>query len=308
VQRSYRQLEVTHLANGQPLLLPIHEVQGKPGGKTVGISAAIHGDEGIGVDVVRRLLQDPELEGLTGRLLVAPLANPLAFQAFSRNTPLDMTNLNRVFPGDAHGWLTEQIAHVLTKEFLEKIEVYVDLHAGGLFPIVDYVYVMNAPELSRAFGRPYLYQPARPYEGTSVGVTLPRDVPSVVVELGGGLTAQEPYALLTVTGIKNILRRLGMLTGAAPAPGRQTLLHRIDVLRPHQGGLYVPVVDQVGVKVACGDLLGQVVSPMDLSVLEEMRSPLAQGVMILTHPTAHRIEPGDYGYMIGDLETAEVLE
>jgi uncharacterized protein len=88
---------------------------------------------------------------------------------------------------------------------------------------------------------------------------------------------------------------------------KQTLLHRIDIVRPRQGGLFVPVVDQVGVQVHKGDVLGRVVSPMSLSVLEEMRCPLEHGVMILTHPTAHRIEPGDYGFMVGDLQTAEAL-
>jgi predicted deacylase len=307
VQHTYRQLELAHLASGLPLVLPIHEVQGRPGGFTVGISAAIHGDEGIGVDVVRRLLHDPDLQELTGRLLLAPLANPLAFQGFSRNTPLDMINLNRVFPGDADGWLTEQLARVLTTEFLDRIDVYVDLHAGGLFPIVDYVYSLNAPDLSRVFGRPYLYHPAEPPGGTTVAVTLAKGVPSVVVELGGGLMPQEPYALQTVAGLKNILRHLDMLPGEATPPGQQTVLHRMDVLRSHQGGLYVPVADRVGVTLAAGDLLGQVVSPLDFSLLEELRSPLARGVLILTHPTAHRIEPGDYGFMIGDLETAEVL-
>jgi predicted deacylase len=111
-----------------------------------------------------------------------------------------------------------------------------------------------------------------------------------------------------VAGLKNVLRVLDMLPGEVTQPGQQTLLHRIDILRPHQGGLYVPVVDKVGAVVAAGDLLGQVVSPLDFTLLEEMHSPLKRGVMILTHPTAHRIEPGDYGFMIGDLETAEVLE
>jgi hypothetical protein len=56
-----------------------------------------------------------------------------------------------------------------------------------------------------------------------------------------------------------------------------------------------------------GDVLGRVVSPFSFEVLEEMRSPF-DGVMILTHPTLHRVEPGDYGYMVGELATAEALK
>lgn len=305
MRHSYRSIEVAHLANGQMLSLPIHELQGGSDSRTIGISAAIHGDEGIGVDVLRRLILDPELAELDGRVLLLPLGNPLAYQTFTRDTPVDAINLNRVFPGDANGWLTEQMAHVIAEEFLRQIDVYIDLHAGGLFPVVDYVYMLNAPDLSRAFGRRFLYQPAHPYEGTSTEVTLSRGVPSVVVELGGGLVPQEPYVLQQVAGLKNVLRRWGALPGTVDDHRDQTLLHRIDIVRPHQGGLFVPEIDQVGIEVSEGDLLGQVVSPMDFTVLEEIRSPLKRGVMILTHPTIHRMEPGDYGFMIGDLETAE---
>ena len=307
MQQNYRPIEVTHLASGQPLVLPLHDLQGSAGGPTVGISAAIHGDEGIGVEVLRRLFEDPALADLKGRLLLLPLANPLAFQSFSRNTPLDMLNLNRVFPGDANGWLTEQLAQVITTEFLRTIDVHIDLHAGGLFPVVDYVYLLNAPALSRAFGRPYLYQPAHPYAGTTSEVTLEAGIQTVVVELGGGLIPQEPFALQAVAGLKNILAELGMLPDHQFSLPRQTLLHRIDIVRPRQGGLFVPVVDKVGVPVAKDDVLGRVVSPLSFALLEEMRCPLDHGVMILTHPTAHRIEPGDYGFMVGDLQTAETL-
>jgi hypothetical protein len=282
-------------------------LQGTGGGPTVGISAAIHGDEGIGVEILRRLAEDQALAALKGRLLLLPLANPLAFQSFSRNTPLDMLNLNRVFPGDPDGWLTEQLAHTITTEFLRKIDVHIDLHAGGLFPVVDYVYLLNAPALSRAFGRPYLFQPAHPYTGTTSEVTLEAGIQTVVVELGGGLVPQEPFALQGLAGLKNVLAELGMLPERQFSLPPQTLLHRIDIVRPRQGGLFVPVVDMVGAKVTKGEVLGRVVSPLSFALLEEMRCPLEQGVMILTHPTAHRIEPGDYGFMVGDLQTAEVL-
>lgn len=305
MHRTYKPIDVAHLANGLELALPLHELVGADGGPTVGISAAVHGDEGIGVEVIRRLAADPELEQLRGRLLLLPVANPLAFQGNTRNTPLDMTNMNRVFPGDADGWLTEQIADVITREFLNAVDVHIDLHAGGLYPIVDYVYQMNAPDLSRAFGRPFLYEPPHPYEGTTTQVSG-EHARTVVVELGGGLVAQEPYVELALRGLKNVLRAAGALSGAPETPPAQTLLHRIETVRPHEGGLLLPVVDQVGGNVRTGELLGRVVSPFTFAVLEELRAPY-DGVMILTHPTLHRIEPGDYGYMVGELATSEAL-
>jgi hypothetical protein len=69
----------------------------------------------------------------------------------------------------------------------------------------------------------------------------------------------------------------------------------------------MPIADRVGVTLAACVTLGQVISPLDFSLLEELCSSLARGVLLLTHPTPHRIEPGDCGFMIGDLEIAEVL-
>jgi len=303
VNRKYRSIEVAHLASGVALHLPLHEIEGAGPGPTVGISAAIHGDEGVGVEVVRRLAADPELEGLTGRLLLLPVANPLAYAANDRSTPLDAQNLNRIFPGDPEGWLTEQFAQIISDEFLTRIDVHFDLHSGGFYPIVDYAYWLNAPDLSRAFGRRFLYAPPEAYHGTSTEISG-KAARAVVLELGGGLVPQEPYAAAALAGVKNALRVLGALPGQPTPPPRQTLLHHIETVRPHEGGLLLPAVAQLGCEVAKGEVLGRVVSPYSFDLLEEIKAPF-DGVMILTHPTLHQIEPGAYGYMVGELAPAE---
>ena len=98
--------------------------------------------------------------------------------------------MNRGFPGDPGGWITEQLADLMVSSFLEKIDAYVDLHTGTDRPTVDYVYIHNAEILSRAFGCRVLYRAeagrtGTSYEGTSKSVTEARGVPSVTVELGG---------------------------------------------------------------------------------------------------------------------------
>ena len=62
MQRTYRSIDIAKLASGLSLSLPLHELVGEAGGPTVGISAAVHGDEGVGVEVIRRLFADSELE------------------------------------------------------------------------------------------------------------------------------------------------------------------------------------------------------------------------------------------------------
>ena len=164
---------------------------------------------------------------ITGRILLLPVANPRAFAVNKRYTPIDELNLNRQFPGSTSGWYSDHLAAAITQEFLEKIDIHIDLHAGTDRPTVDYVYIMNDEVLSRAFGSSVLYRPKEglagtTYSGTTKSVTVDRrKIPSVVVELGGGIVAQEPYVTRGVARYaQRAPRRRGDRrrgeTGAAP--------------------------------------------------------------------------------------------
>lgn len=303
--RTYRPIAVSHLASGTELILPLHELTGAAPGPTLGISAGIHGEEAVGVEIVYRFLQDTDLSELAGRLLVIPVANPFSYAAITRATPIDMTNLNRVFPGNPDGVLTEQLAHQMVEGFLTQIEYYVDLHAGGAYPTVDYVYILNAESLSRAFGSPLLYRAKESLAGTSVSVTRPLNIPSVVVELGGGDIDQSDYVARGLRGLTNILRTLKMLPGDPAPPPTQIVLNEIAILRPHHGGLLLPEVTELGVEVRRDQVLGRIVSPYSFAELEVVRCPFDRGIMVLTQRTANVVEPGIYGYMIGNLDTAD---
>lgn len=303
--RTYRPVHVTTLASGMELILPLHEITGDRDGPTLGLSAGIHGEEAVGVEILYRFLTTLDLSGLAGRLLVLPVANPFTYAANTRFTPIDGGNLNRVFPGSADGFLTEQLAHAMSEHFLRKINVYVDLHAGGAYPTVDYVYILNAENLSRAFGSRLLYRPRETLAGTSISVTRELSVPSVVVELGGGDVDQAEYVRRGIQGLANVLRTLKMLPGEPPPPPRQIILREIATLRPHHGGLLLPEVTEMGGEVRRGQVLGRIVSPYSFEELEIIRCPFDRGIVVLTQLTPNVVEPGIYGYMIGNLETAE---
>jgi predicted deacylase len=296
------------MANGTEVTLVLHELSGKKGdGPTVGICAAIHGNEPTGTEIVldvARLFSSGEFRG---RLLLLPVANPLAFEANSRNTPLDDMNLNRVFPGNPNGWLTDQLAQVITDEFLTKIDVLIDLHAGGDRPTVDYVYIRNSEDLSRAFGSPVLYRsdPAKVgtvFERTSVTITEERGVPSVTIELGGGAVDQAPYVARGVRGVKNILSTLNVIGEPPAPPPEQTIVNSIKTIRPTQGGFLESAEKDLGTAVEADAVLGRVVSPYSFEVLEEIRNPVPDGILLLSHLTRNVVHPGDYGYMVGSVE------
>ncbi len=306
----YTALPVSTLANGTQLTLPLHEIVGSQPGPTVGLSACIHGDEHTGTEIIYRFVESFDASQLKGRLLIMPVANPLGFEAITRNTPLDMTNLNRVFPGDKNGWLTEQMALVMTEHFLNKCDYLLDFHAGGLLQTVDYVYILNDEEMSRNFGSPLLYRPdpnlqGTVYAGTSSSTVQPRGCKAMTIELGGGIVDQGPYVERGVKGIYNVLRTIGVIPGApAPRP-KQTVLREITIMRPTQGGMLVPEVTGMNVEVTKGQVLGRVVSPYTFETLETFTCPFERGITVLLHQNVTKIQPGDYMFMIGNLTNAE---
>jgi predicted deacylase len=237
-------------------------------------------------------------------LLLLPVANPPAFEANRRNTPVDDMNLNRLFPGNEGGWFSDQLATTITSEFLTQVDVLIDIHAGGDRPTVDYIYIRNAEELSRAFGSKVLYRadPSKAgtmFKGTSISVTEARDVPSVTVELGGGRIDQTPYVERGVRGVTNILSTLEMLDEPpAPRP-EQIVVSSIQTIRPRVGGFLESACPPLGETIEQGAVLGRVVSPYTFEELEVIKNPVPKGVMILSHLTRNIVQPGDYGYMVG---------
>ena len=296
-----RWIDVGVLATGLPLRIAVHELRGEREGPTVGISASVHGDEVTPVEAVRKLLAEVSPAGIAGRLVVAPVVNPLAFQSHTRHTPQDMQNLNRVFPGDRDGWLTEQLGQKFVDGFLDGLDFLLDLHAGGALATVDYAYIDNDEGLSRAFDTPILYR-GPGYQGTLSAEAMARDIRCVVTEFGGGLVADDVYVDRTLAGLKNALRYAGMLEGEVVDFGPKEVVDELAVIRPHHGGLLVPRVgiDQIGGTVAGGAHLGTVVNPQTFEALEEIRAPFERSLLVLLRGVTTRIEAGDYAYIIAN--------
>jgi uncharacterized protein len=311
MEHTIDRIPVATMASGFELGLTIHTYRNGDG-PTVAFSAAIHGDEPISTEALRRLAHHLETSGeeFRGTVRILPVANPLAYETRTRSTILDATNLNRVFPGDPDGWLTERLARKIVDHFLTaQMDAYVDLHAGGDFPVVDYVYLNNSAELSRAFGSKLLFSPAHPYQGTTAGVVLERNVPVVTIELGGGLFAEEHYAQQTLDGLLNILRTLGVLGGAVQSAKEQILMHDLAIIRPSAGGILVPEVrvPDLGSEVPGGTVLGHIYSPYTFELLETIEAPFARSLLVLLRDNLAPIHPGSYMYMVGDAATAETL-
>lgn len=299
----------TH-ADGSDAVIYMHELVGEEDGLTVGISAAIHGNENTGSQAVLELFRILKDTPLKGRILLLPVANPYAFAVNERFCTIDKVDLNRQFPGNPQGTYSQQLAYALTREFFNVIDVHIDLHSGTDRPTVDYVYIWNDERLSRAFGSKVLYRPVANKQGTVYGgttktVTLDaRNIPVAVIELGGGIVDQTPYVKRTVDGVLNMLRTLGVIPGEPWENPKQVVVNELANIRPTQGGWIETLAPANGEIIKGGQLLGRVVSPYTFEVLEEIPTPFENGIMIMQHLTRNLVHSGDYAYMVGNLEGA----
>lgn len=304
MSKQYEPIPVTTLASGYDLALPVHRITGAQPGPTLGLVALIHGDEPLPNVIMRQIWSELEPAQLRGTVLMMPVANPLAYEALSRNTPLDMTNMNRIFPGSPDGMLTERMAHLISTQFAPRLDYLIDMHSGGTFPTVDYVYLSKVePELAFAFGFEILYD-GLGYVGTLSSITEEQKIPTIVAEIGGGSLVDAIYIERGVRGVYNVLKHLDMLDGEPELPANQTVVKDMLVIRPKTGGVLYPEVflDQLGQVVAGGTVLGRVVSPYTFEELEVISAPFEKNLMILLRGAITRVNPGDYAYMVANVE------
>ncbi|MBF8185285.1 succinylglutamate desuccinylase/aspartoacylase family protein [Nonomuraea sp. K274] len=296
------QIPVTTLAGGHRLELTVHTLRGASEGPRMVMFGGIHGDEPMGSETVRRLLESIDPAQLAGTIVAVPVANPYAHQALTRNTPLDGVNLNRIFPGNRGGTVTEQLAAVLS-EILEGADYFIDFHSGGNFATVEYAYIHDAgAEMSRAYGTSVLYH-GHPYIGSATGWALEKGVRCMVSELGGGGQRIEDYLRKGVDGTLNVLRTVGMLPGEPVAPPEdQVIVETLTTLAPTVGGTMLSDfgVERLGERLPKGTVLAKIISPHTFEVLEEIVAPYEPSILILGREHLTNVAPGDYGFMVAD--------
>lgn len=301
----FRRLAVTTLANGHELSLPVHTLTGRAGGPRLGIVSGVHGDEPLAVETVRRVLAELERADLIGSVLAVPVANPYAHMALTRITPLDGENLNRIFPGNAGGTVTAQIAAALVDLFVGQVDYIIDFHSGGLTACVDYAYLSQDEGLSKAYGADLLYR-GPGYVGTFTSILQEAGVPALVSEFGGASARIGHYLGKGVRGALNVARYLGLLEGDVTATPGQRIITDLRVLAPSAGGIMLAEFepDRLGEEIPEGTVLGRVVSPYTFEELEVIRAPFASTLLVLTRPSYTNVAPGDYGFMVADAASA----
>ncbi len=129
-RRAKLELPIARLMSGTPVALPVLVLHGRRDGPTIWLSAAIHGDEICGVEIIRRVLERLDPPSLGGTIVAVPIVNVHGFNSGSRYLP-DRRDLNRSFPGSARGSLAGRLAHLIMTEIIARCTVGIDLHTGS---------------------------------------------------------------------------------------------------------------------------------------------------------------------------------
>jgi len=248
---------------GRDSVLPVVVVNGRRPGPRMFVSAAIHGDEINGVEIVRRLLAMPVLKRLRGALLAVPVVNVYGFTAQSRYLP-DRRDLNRAFPGSPTGSVAARLAHAFMSEVVSHCSLGIDLHTGShhranLPQIRACVDDPETADLAMAFGVPVVLN-SNLRDGSLRQAVLERGVPVLLYEAGEALRFDEVAIRAGVRGVISVMRFVGMLRGTGRSQVSPLIARRsLWVRAPSSGTLRNHVA--LGARVDADAHLGWVADP-----------------------------------------------
>ena len=288
-ERRLIDIPVSRLSNHTPVTLPVHVLHGARPGPAMFLSAAIHGDELNGVEIIRRVLRTLAPGNISGTLLCVPVVNAYGFIGRSRYLP-DRRDLNRSFPGSPNGSLAARLAHLFLKEVVQRSQIGIDLHTAATHRVnlpqirCEFQKRPRTRELAIAFGtQVILDSPERP--GSLRKAARDAGVDVLVYEGGEGLRFDEFAIKAGVDGIARVMLDIGMLElpegieNVRPDPNlRPTLFANASkwVRAPEAGVLRS--AKRIGEAVTQGEVIGHVANPYEENDVE-VRAP-RRGIII----------------------------
>ncbi len=260
-RRRSLELPIARLSTGTSLNLPVEVTNGRYRGPRIWVSAAVHGDELNGVEIIRRLVRRVDPRSLAGTLIAVPIVNVFGFVNESRYLP-DRRDLNRSFPGSARGSLAARLANLFLRTVVAHCDVGIDLHtAGGERSNVPQVRGdLDDPEtrrLAESFGAPFLVE-ARLRDGSLRQAATQMGKRVLVYEAGQVRRFEEHCIEVGTSGVLRTMTALGMGDWGVPFPrDRPVLVRRTTWVRARRSGIALLEVE-LGDKVEQGQVLGTI--------------------------------------------------
>lgn len=286
---------------GLDVAVPVLVAHGQREGPVLCLTAAIHGDELNGIEIVRNLMFGIERDSLNGTVIGVPIVNIHGFQRNSRYLP-DRRDLNRFFPGNPTGSAASRIAHKFFHDIVKHCDALVDLHTGSLMRA-------NLPQLRADLDNPAIYRLTQGFGATVVlnsegGTgTLRRaasdaGIPAVTMEVGEPMRFQPDEVSHGVRSIRSLMNHLDMDSRASLWEEPPPIYYRSSWVRSDTSGILASRIE-LGESVEQGELLGTVTDPIT-NQRAEIRSPF--NGRILGKALGQAVMPGFAVYHIGIVE------
>lgn len=297
-------LPITRLITGAEVSLPVHVLHGRDEGPTVWLDAAIHGDEVVGIEIIRRVLGTLSPKEIRGTLIAVPIVNVLGAMTGDRYLP-DRRDLNRSFPGSARGSLAARIAHLMMTEIVAKSDVGIDLHTASdrrsnLPQIRCDLEDARTRDLAEAFGAPVIYH-ARLRDGSLRSAAREQGARVLLYEAGEAWRFDEWAITAGVDGVLRVLTRLGMIEQPATLVDPDSpseICWRSGWVRARRTGILGLAVG-LGQHVRAGERLGELHNSFGrrLAIVKADRDGIVIG-----RTEAPLVNSGDALVHIGSLE------
>ncbi len=302
-------LPMPKLYDWTPVSLPIHVINGLEDGPSLCLTAAIHGDEINGVEIIRRFLRKKGLKHIKGSIIAIPIVNVYGF-LYQERYLMDRRDLNRSFPGSAKGSLASILANILSKQILSQSTHAIDLHTGSNhrfnFPQIRANLDMPGIEdLALAFNVPViLHSTFR--DGSMREYANEQGIPFLVYEGGESLRFDELSIRTGINGILSVMVALQMIK-----PGKYGITKFTPTIARNSYWLRAPIsgilrhIKKAGSRVSKGQIIAVIANPTSTEEYK-LKSPIS-GIIIGENmlPLVHS---GQALFHIASFEKLNVVE
>ncbi|MDA0708872.1 MAG: succinylglutamate desuccinylase/aspartoacylase family protein [bacterium] len=278
-QRMNGYLTMGEMQDGSPVRLPVSLINGSEPGPTLYLQAISDGDELNGIGVIRQVLKRLDTERLRGQIIAVLMVNFHAFHGHQAVSPVDGKKMNRCFPGRKEGSSSERIAYRLFHHAVSQADYCIDLHQGGVRPMVDEVRVRvdrrkrihrACMELARVFGIGYILDSKGP-DGQLARSAPDAGIPTIDPELGGCHGWDARSIQKGITGVENVLKHCGFISGTPIIPERQIVVDGFLSVLANRGG-FIEYHAELYDHLQKGDSVADITDPFG-NVLETLRAP-----------------------------------
>ena len=253
---------------GDPVRIPVTIINGEHDGPTIFLSAASHGDELNGIEVVREVAHEWDLSALAGTLVCLPVLNVPGFLAQQRYLPVYDRDLNRSFPGRPGSTSSKRMAHRIYTNFIEPCDFGLDFHTStrgrtNMLHVRGDMADEGVHRLAMAFGSSVVID-SEGTSGTLRGEATDDGIPTITIEMGEAHRFQRDLIDDALAGVRSVFAEYGLLEREAVRwPGWRTLVAGSGEktwLRADAGGI-VDTHYESGSLVHKGDRIATITNP-----------------------------------------------